>query len=365
MWKAVRNGDPGGYAYLGWMHHNGHIGGHLPPHTQPRLPDGGAHTDDRAANKRPGWTPDPRSEEDLLEAAVAYWGEARVGRSNAGRGVGTEDGGGAPGGRGGGGLGRFWQATATGGGDGGSGGGGGGRRRGPDGEGYVKEGGGGGGESMRRRWEEGDDGDGHGGPSLRPGEDVWGGTASEESWPWETIGGGVSGAIAAADLYLEGFRVRVGFVAGCFFASAWTVWGSREAIERETEREGEGSSEIVSWRFWLAVAGAAVEVLALACLLCSSALPSGIKSHERFDIVVCSHSPAHQRHDHRRRDYRYQAGDAACGTALGDMWLNGEYSDTRDGRGAGGKWAMLQAYILYQKALVGFGFFLGRAGTGG
>lgn len=48
-----------------------------------------------------------------------------------------------------------------------------------------------------------------------------------------------------------------------------------------------------------------------------------------------------------------QAGDPACGTALGDMWLHAEYSDTRDGRGAGGKWAFLQAYILFQKALVG------------
>ncbi|CAN0557338.1 unnamed protein product, partial [Ectocarpus sp. 12 AP-2014] len=48
MWKAVRNGDPGGYAYLAWMHHNGHIGGHLPPHLQPRLPDGGGEGDERA-----------------------------------------------------------------------------------------------------------------------------------------------------------------------------------------------------------------------------------------------------------------------------------------------------------------------------
>ena len=54
MWKAVKNGDPGGYAYLAWMHHNGDIGGHLPPHLQPRLSDGGAENDDRAVNKRPG-----------------------------------------------------------------------------------------------------------------------------------------------------------------------------------------------------------------------------------------------------------------------------------------------------------------------
>ena len=201
MWKAVKNGDPGGYAYLAWMHHNGHIGGHLPPHLQPRLPDGGAETDDRAANKRPGWTPGLRREEDLLEAAVAYWGEERVGRANAGKGVAIEDGdGGAPGG-GGGGNGGFSQASAAGGGDDG----GGGRRRGPDGEEYVE--GDSGGDSTGSGWEEGDESDGVGGPGLKPGEDVWGGMPTEESWHWETIGGGVSGAIAAADLYLEGFRV--------------------------------------------------------------------------------------------------------------------------------------------------------------
>lgn len=40
------------------------------------------------------------------------------------------------------------------------------------------------------------------------------------------------------------------------------------------------------------------------------------------------------------------------------MWLHSEYSDTRDGRGAGGKWAMLQAHLLFQKALVGSCFLL-------
>lgn len=217
MWKAVKNGDPGGYAYLAWMHHNGHIGGHLPPHLQPRLPDGGADSDDRAANKRPGWAPGPRSEEDLLEAAVAYWGEERVGKANAGRGVAVEDGdGGPPGGRGGG-IGRFRQAA--GGGDGGSGSGS--RRRGPDGEEYMEGGGG----SMGQGWEEGDEYDRDVGPSLRPGEDVWGGMANEESWPWETIGGGVSGAIAAADLYLEGFRVS--------YYCCWVIWAGCVLLRRD------------------------------------------------------------------------------------------------------------------------------------
>ncbi|CAN0209436.1 unnamed protein product, partial [Hapterophycus canaliculatus] len=46
-----------------------------------------------------------------------------------------------------------------------------------------------------------------------------------------------------------------------------------------------------------------------------------------------------------------RAGDPACGTGLADMWLHSEYSDTRDGRGAGGKWAMMQAFLLFKKAL--------------
>ena len=47
-----------------------------------------------------------------------------------------------------------------------------------------------------------------------------------------------------------------------------------------------------------------------------------------------------------------QALDPLSGTALADMWLHSEYTDSRDGRGAGGKWSMLQAYLLFQKALV-------------
>lgn len=48
-----------------------------------------------------------------------------------------------------------------------------------------------------------------------------------------------------------------------------------------------------------------------------------------------------------------QAGDPACGAAPGNISLRAEYSDTRDGRRAGVKWAFLQAFILFQKALVG------------
>ncbi|CAN0435369.1 unnamed protein product, partial [Hapterophycus canaliculatus] len=186
MWKAVRSGDPGGYAYLAWMHHNGHIGGHLAPHLQPRLPDGGAESDDRAANKQPGWDPSPRGEEKLKALAVAYWGEERIQRTNAGRGVAATDemeqGGGGFGG-----VGR----------DGGSGGrrikGGGGDSDDDDDDDddayYGAHGGG----------ADGAAGGEFGGRPLRTGEDAWGGRPSEESWPWETIGGGVSGAIAAAD----------------------------------------------------------------------------------------------------------------------------------------------------------------------
>ena len=224
MWKAVRNGDPGGYAYLAWMHHNGHIGGHLAPHLQPRLPDGGGRDDKHAANKRPGWEPGPRSEEELRETALAAFGEDRLERTNGGRGVGGGGGPGSPGKRGGGGGGR--------------------RRRGDgsefdnddfddDGDGEYYDGevdeygdyvgdydddddreGEGGGEGRGHEGGGGGDGGfmgtgggGGDGRPLRTGEDVWGGMPSEESWPWETIGGGVSGAIAAADLYLEGFRV--------------------------------------------------------------------------------------------------------------------------------------------------------------
>ncbi|CAM9906834.1 unnamed protein product, partial [Ectocarpus sp. 4 AP-2014] len=242
MWKAVKNGDPGGYAYLAWMHHNGHIGGHLPPHMQPRLPDGGGKGADRPkgvgklASRREG---------DLRAMAYALWGKERVEGTNVGRGVPatmTEEGGGA---------------------EGSAGGKGGSRSRG------VK-GGSGSGEEIGV--DDGDDDndddndyygysdDGRGQPAaggegsreLMPGEDMWGGEASEESWEWETIGGGVSGAIAAADLYVDGFK---------------------------------------------------------------------------------------------------KAGDPACATGLADMWLHGEYSDTRDGRGAGGKYAMLQAYLLFTQAL--------------
>lgn len=223
MWKAVRNGDPGGYAYLAWMHHNGHIGGHLPRDLQPRLPDGGAKDDKHAANKRPGWKPGPRSESELRETAATVWGEERLSRSNSGRGVGDEEeqGQGSPGKRGG------------------AGGGSGGGRRRRRGEGENQGNDGDFGEYFEGEEDEygdyvgdyGYDDDGRGGGEreggvsggfmgpgdarpLRPGEDVWGGMPSEESWPWETIGGGVSGAIAAADLYLEGFRVSRGVLAG-------------------------------------------------------------------------------------------------------------------------------------------------------
>lgn len=61
-------------------------------------------------------------------------------------------------------------------------------------------------------------------------------------------------------------------------------------------------------------------------------------------------------HHPRGFSTRGKAGDPACATGLADMWLHGEYSDTRDGRGAGGKFAMLQAYLLFTQALVGFCF---------
>ncbi|CAN0373964.1 unnamed protein product, partial [Laminaria digitata] len=207
MWKAIRNGEIGGYAYLAWMHHNGHIGDHLPPRQQPVLPDGGGRDDPRALNKEPGWVAGPKPENDLRELAFAVWGKERLSKTRWGAGVARE----------------------------GEGGDDGDDDYGGDGEEEGEDGGG---------WREGR------GPT-REGEDAWGGHESGESWDWEVVGGGVSGAIAAADLYVKGFN----------------------------------------------------------------------------------------------------AGDPACGTALADMWLHSEYSDTRDGRGAGGKWAMMQAYLLFWQSL--------------
>lgn len=152
MWKAVRNGETGGYAYLAWMHHTGHIGGHLPPHLQPAIPPGGHRGDDPQApsyNKnQPPWD-GPKTEDDMREIAVLMWGEETLRRTDAGAGVADDDEGAAA--------------------------------------------------AARREWGEG--------RLLRVGEDVWGGEESDESWPWDMIGGGVSGAIAAADLYIMGFRV--------------------------------------------------------------------------------------------------------------------------------------------------------------
>ena len=49
------------------------------------------------------------------------------------------------------------------------------------------------------------------------------------------------------------------------------------------------------------------------------------------------------------------------------MWLHSEYSDTRDGRGAGGKWSMLQSYLLFWQSLVSRdeGCGVGNWGGGG
>lgn len=199
MWKAVRNGDPGGYAYLAWMHHNGHIGGHLPPHLQPRLPDGGGEGDERAKG---GGKLASRREGDLRAMAYALWGKERVEGTNVGRGVPATmtEGGGSTGGPAGGKGGSRSR--------GGKGGSGSGKELGvDDGDddydddndyyGYSDDG-----RGQRAAG-------GEGGRELMPGEDMWGGEASEESWEWETIGGGVSGAIAAADLYVDGFKVSL------------------------------------------------------------------------------------------------------------------------------------------------------------
>ncbi|CAB1108539.1 unnamed protein product [Ectocarpus sp. CCAP 1310/34] len=138
--QAVRNGDPGCYAYLAWMHHNGYMGGHLPPYLQPRLPDGGGEGDERA--KGDGKLAS-RREGDLRAMAYALWGKKRVEGTNVGRGVPET-------------------ITEGGGGVGGPAGGKGGSR-----SGGVKGGSGCG--------KEGDQ-------ELMPGEDVWGGEASKESW---------------------------------------------------------------------------------------------------------------------------------------------------------------------------------------
>ncbi|CAB1102942.1 unnamed protein product [Ectocarpus sp. CCAP 1310/34] len=63
MWKAARNGDPGGYAYLAWMHHNG----------DERAKGGG-----KLASRREG---------DLRAMAYALWGMERVEGTNVGRGI--------------------------------------------------------------------------------------------------------------------------------------------------------------------------------------------------------------------------------------------------------------------------------------
>lgn len=82
--------------------------------------------------------------------------------------------------------------------------------------------------------------------------------------------------------------------------------------------------------------------------------PVGTLRGVRFACFPPPHHP-------RGFSAREKAGDPACATGLADMWLHGEYSDTRDGRGAGGKFAMLQAYLLFTQALVGFAVFSAAA----
>lgn len=158
MLKAIKAGEIGGYAYLAWMHHNGHIGGHLPASRQPVLPEGGGPDDPRALNKEPDWVPGPKPEHQLRELALAVFGKAKLERTRWGAGVVKE------------------------------------------GEGDHDEGNGYGGQENGDGWREGR-------APTREGEDMWGGRESGESWNWEVSGGGVSGAIAAADLYVKGFNV--------------------------------------------------------------------------------------------------------------------------------------------------------------
>ena len=169
MWKAIRNGEIGGYAYLAWMHHNGHIGDHLPAHLQPVLPDGGGRDDPRALNKEPGWVARPKPESELRELAFAVWGKNRLTKTRWGAGVAREG-----------------ESEA-------------GDDEDDEDEDYDDD----------EEEEEEEDGDGwrEGRGPTREGRDAWGGRDSGESWNWEVVGGGVSGAIAAADLYVKGFNV--------------------------------------------------------------------------------------------------------------------------------------------------------------
>lgn len=154
----MRSGEYRAYIYLAWMHHHGSIGGHLPPELQPTLPPGGDPSDPRAAANLEGgeW---PMSEEGMRSLALKRWGPEQLEKTRGGKGVADADDGSVGGGVGGG---TRW-----------------GRAGGMAGGGDV----------------------------LRSGEDAWGGEESNDAWKWEVTGGGVSGAIAAADLYLEGFEV--------------------------------------------------------------------------------------------------------------------------------------------------------------
>lgn len=138
------------YSYLAWMHHNGYIGGHLPPHLQPPLPPGGS--DPVIAKSWPGI----RTEEQMKEIALNLWGEETLAATSWGKG-------------------RVSKASG--------------------GWGW-------------RGWGAGR-GNAEGGLPLKEGEDFWRGEESPETWNWEVARGGVSGAIAAADLYLKGFQVSV------------------------------------------------------------------------------------------------------------------------------------------------------------
>lgn len=60
MWQAIKGGESRAYAYLGWMHHHGHIGGHAPPDEQPEVPSDN------------NW--EPKSEYELLSEASKRWG---------------------------------------------------------------------------------------------------------------------------------------------------------------------------------------------------------------------------------------------------------------------------------------------------
>ena len=166
MLKAVRNGAPAAYSYLGWMHHNGLIGGHLPPELQPPLPPGGDGDGRSSAAKKKVWA-GPKTEEEMRQMALEIWGEERLAETSWGKGSVSKEGAGERGsgreGRSGGGSwGWIWGEQEE------------------EAEGFL----------------------------LKEGEDIWGGEENQETGDWELIGGGVSGAIAAADLYMKGFRVR-------------------------------------------------------------------------------------------------------------------------------------------------------------